>query len=71
MKKSEARALLGGSDVSAAEAIGVTRSAFAQWPEELPARLADRVQAAVARQHGDIDRLMKKALASQRPAGAH
>lgn len=67
MKKSEARALLGGSDASAAEAIGVTRSAFAQWPEVLPDRLADRVQAALVRQHGDLSKLMKKALAQ----GAH
>lgn len=49
MKKSDAIKLLGGSPAVAAKAIGITAQAFGQWPEILPGRLADRVQAAVAR----------------------
>lgn len=49
MKKSDAIKLLGGSPAAAAKAIGITVQAFVQWPDELPPRLADRVQAAVAR----------------------
>lgn len=49
MKKSEAIALLGGSVSEAAKAIGINPQAVTQWPEELPARIADRVVAALAR----------------------
>jgi len=45
MTKDEAINLLGGSVAKAAEAIGINSQAISQWPQELPARLADRVQA--------------------------
>lgn len=51
MKKSDAIRLLGGTPSSAAKAIGISASAVSQWPEELPATIADRVQAAIARAH--------------------
>lgn len=51
MHKAKAIELLGGSTASAAKAIGVTYQAVDKWPEELPPRIADRVLAAVARQH--------------------
>ena len=49
MTKTEAINLLGGSVAKAADAIGINSQAISQWPEELPARLADRVQAALWR----------------------
>lgn len=49
MTKTEAITLLGGSVAKAAEAIGINSQAISQWPTELPARLADRVQAALWR----------------------
>lgn len=49
MLKSEAIELLGGSVKDAALAIGVTYQAVDKWPDELPPRLADRVQAALWR----------------------
>lgn len=49
MTKEEAIALLGGSVAKAADAIGINSQAISQWPPELPARLADRVQAALWR----------------------
>lgn len=49
MRKSEAIQLLGGSISSAATAIGVTYQAVDKWPDELPQRIADRVQAALWR----------------------
>lgn len=49
MTKDEAINLLGGSVAKAAEAIGINSQAISQWPQELPARLADRVQAALYR----------------------
>lgn len=51
MLKTKAIDLLGGSVSSAAEAIGVTYQAVDKWPDELPPRLVDRVQAALARKH--------------------
>jgi hypothetical protein len=50
MKKSEAIELLGNAPGLVAKAVGVTPSAVAQWPEDLPTRIADRVQAALWRQ---------------------
>ena len=50
MKKEQAIALLGGSVVKAAEAIRIKPQAVSQWPDVLPARLIDRVQAALYRQ---------------------
>lgn len=49
MDKAEAIRLLGGTNTSAAEAIGVTPAAVSQWPEVLPDRIVDRVQAALVR----------------------
>ena len=51
MKKSDAIEALGGTVLLAAEAVGVTPSAISQWPDELPSRLVDRVQAALWRKH--------------------
>jgi hypothetical protein len=34
---------------AAADAVGVTYQAVDKWPDELPARIADRVQAALWR----------------------
>ena len=53
MQKAQAIQMLGGTVSLAAQAVGVTTSAVTQWPEELPPRLVDRVQAALWRkQHG-------------------
>lgn len=49
MHKSEAIELLGGSVSAAADAVGVSYQAIGKWPEVLPARIADRVQAALWR----------------------
>lgn len=54
MTKEEAISLLGGSVAKAADAIGINPQAISQWPQELPARLADRVQAALYRKHVEI-----------------
>src|SRR5574341_341986 len=51
MQKARAIELLGGTVTAAAQAIGVTPSAVTQWPDELPARIEDRVLAALARKH--------------------
>ena len=49
MDKTEAIRLLGGTATSAAELVGVSLSAVGQWPDPLPQRIADRVQAALWR----------------------
>lgn len=49
MLKTKAIELLGGSVSAAAEAIGVSYQAVDKWPDELPPRIADRVQAALWR----------------------
>lgn len=49
MEKRIAIELLGGSVAAAAEAIGITYQAVDKWPDELPPRIADRVQAALWR----------------------
>lgn len=51
MNKKQAIQLLGGTVTAAAEAVGISRSAVSQWPEELPDPIRDRVQAAIARKH--------------------
>jgi hypothetical protein len=54
MLKTEAISILGGTASAAAEAIGITPQAIADWPDELPRRIEDRVLAALYRkQHGD------------------
>lgn len=54
MRKSEAIELLGGTIPAAAEAIGVSYQAVDKWPENLPSRIADRVQAALWRKSQGI-----------------
>lgn len=49
MQKKQAIELLGGTVASAANAIGISYQAVDKWPDVLPARIADRVLAAVAR----------------------
>jgi len=49
MLKTDAIRLLGGTPAKTAAAIGITPSAVSQWPETLPATIADRVVAALAR----------------------
>jgi len=51
MKKDEAIRLLGGSVIKTANAVGVTSQAVTQWPDDLPARLSDRVLAALSRRY--------------------
>lgn len=51
MLKTKAIELLGGTISAAAQAIGATYQAVNQWPDVLPPRIADRVQAAIARRH--------------------
>lgn len=50
MDKQKAIELLGGSVSAAASAIGVSYHAVAKWPDVLPRRIADRVEAALWRQ---------------------
>lgn len=50
MTKAEAIALLGGTAAAAARAIGISPAAVSLWPDELPPRISDRVQAALFRQ---------------------
>lgn len=56
MEKAEAIRLLGGTAVSAAEKIGITAQAVSDWPDVLPPRISDRVQAALYRQMRESDR---------------
>ena len=64
MDKTEAIRLLGGSEVSAAERIGVTRQAINKWPDVLPPRLVDRVTAALARERlPELDPITAQAVA--------
>lgn len=58
MRKSEAIELLGGSIPAAAEAVGVTYQAVDKWPDELPPRITDRVQAALWRRSKDLTPLL-------------
>lgn len=51
MNKELALSFIGGSPQLAAKAVGVSRSAVAQWPDPLPPKLVDRVLAAWARKH--------------------
>lgn len=54
MTKQEAINLLGGAVAHAAELIGVTPSAISQWPDDLPPRIVDRVQAALWRKANNV-----------------
>ena len=49
MDKSQAINLLGGNTTAAAKAVGVKPQAVSNWPDPLPQRIADRVQAALWR----------------------
>lgn len=49
MNKQHAIELLGGSVAAAARSIGVTFQAVDKWPDVLPPRIADRVQAVLWR----------------------
>lgn len=49
MDKTEAIRLLGGTIAAAAAAVGVTPQAVSSWPDPLPKRISDRVQAALWR----------------------
>lgn len=49
MKKQDAIDQLGGTVSAAAREIGCTYHAVNKWPDELPPRIADRVQAALWR----------------------
>ena len=49
MTKHEAISLFGGRQVDLARAVGVTRSAVAQWPAELTQEQEDRVNGAALR----------------------
>ena len=51
MTKTEALQALGGTVTSAAQHIGISRSAVSQWPEQLPKTAIHRVQAALWRRH--------------------
>lgn len=51
MDKARALQLLGGTPTTAAAAVGISPQAVSQWPDELPAAIADRVIAALARKH--------------------
>lgn len=54
MTKAEAIALLGGTAAAAARAIGISPAAVSLWPDDLPPRISDRVQAALFRQQADL-----------------
>lgn len=49
MTKTEAINLLGGTSAALARAVGITPASVSEWPEVLPPRIADRVQAALWR----------------------
>jgi hypothetical protein len=63
MLKAKAIELLGGSVTAAAQAIGISYQAVDKWPDELPARIADRVLAALARQK--LPELLESSAASK------
>ena len=60
MNKAEAIRLLGGTVASAAKAIGISPAAVSLWPETLPARIADRVQAALWRKQMGVKQAAPK-----------
>lgn len=51
MKKTDAIQKLGGTKAAAAKAVGISYQAVDKWPEELPTRIRQRVQAAFVREH--------------------
>jgi hypothetical protein len=67
MTKRQALESLGGSNISAARAIGCTPQAISRWPAILTARQRDRVQAAIYRleQEAALERKRRWALAQE------
>lgn len=59
MRKKHAIKLLGGSVAAAAEKIGISYQAVDKWPDKLSPRVADRVLAALAREHLPAEMLKK------------
>lgn len=70
MLKSEAIERLGGTVSTAAMLIGVTYQAVDKWPDELPPRIADRVQAALWRMHHPAGRPCLDVAGPSQPAQA-
>lgn len=72
MRKAKAIELLGGSTASAAKEIGVSYQAVDKWPDELPARIADRVLAVLARKYlpADVLATLDEVPAQPEPNGA-
>lgn len=68
MQKTEAIQLLGGTIPAAAKAIGVSYQAVDKWPEVLPDRIADRVQAFLYRQSSTQDSTADTAVVDGRAA---
>jgi transcriptional repressor of cell division inhibition gene dicB len=62
MEKATALALLGGSSPIAGQRVGCTAQAIRKWPAQLPARLVDRVIAAVVRDLVDSQRVPGKTI---------
>ena len=65
MNKADAIRLLGGTASAAAKAIGISPAAVSLWPDELPPRIADRVQAALYRKQQDAHRGDQQAAAAK------
>ena len=59
MKKQEAIELFGNQS-QLAKAIGCTRSAISQWPDELPQRTSDQVIGACLRHGKDISMFLEE-----------
>lgn len=73
MTKTEAIELLGGTVSAAAKVIGISYQAVDKWPDDLPDRLVDRVQAALWRmsKHGSAETNANKGhVATESVAGA-
>ncbi len=49
MKKKRARGLFGSTYRSVASAVGVTKQAVSNWPDDLPQSIGDRVVGAAVR----------------------
>lgn len=70
MHKSDAIALLGGTIQAAASAVGISYQAVDKWPDELPPRIADRVQAALYRIENGIPHPVADGTEMIEPSGA-
>lgn len=72
MKKLLAIELLGGTVSSAAKALKVSYAAVHKWPDELPLRIADRVEGALVRRQREakaaaarVEALLKSRLSGE------